>query len=362
MRDLPASQGLAPEPMTEPSKTASPTIQAVDLFCGIGGLTYGLRMADVAVKAGFDNDPTCRHAFETNNGGTKFVCKDVRDIKSSDIEPYYETAEFTALVGCAPCQPFSAHNRRTKRSDADCSLVNEFARLVTELVPDLVSMENVPGLAKHSAFDDLIRVLKGLDYEVGPTAVVSCERYRVPQRRRRLVLLASRCGPISLPVWNDPPPTVRDCISDLSDIADGSVCDDDPAHAAMPLTPMNRERIAQSKPGGSWKDWDDHLMNQCHRKAHYPAPYGRMLWDDLAPTITTQFCYYSTGRFGHPEQNRAISVREGALLQTFPRDYILVDEDDPLSIRDLARHVGNAVPVALATAIGAAFMEAVNGD
>ena len=130
----------------------------------------------------------------------------------------------------------------------------------------------------------------------------------------------------------------------------------------MALTPTNRERIAQSKPGGSWDDWDDRLLNDCHRSAHYPAPYGRMRWDGLAPTITTQFCYYSTGRFGHPEQNRAISVREGALLQTFPRHYDLVDEDDPLTIRDLSRHVGNAVPVALATAIGAAFVEAVNGE
>ena len=207
--------GLAPKVMTQTIATAPPTIHAVDLFCGIGGLTHGLCIAGVAVKAGFDNDPTCRYAFETNNDGARFVCKDVRDVQLADIEPYYETAEFTALVGCAPCQPFSAHNRRTNRSDADCSLVTEFARLVKEVTPDLVSMENVPGLAKHSAFDDLIQTLKDLDYEVSPTPVVSCDRYRVPQRRRRLVLLASRRGPISLPVWDTEPPTVRDCILGL---------------------------------------------------------------------------------------------------------------------------------------------------
>ena len=354
--------GPAPKVMNQTIATAPPTIHAVDLFCGIGGLTHGLCMAGVAVKAGFDNDPTCRYAFETNNDGARFVCKDVREVQLADIEPYYETAEFTALVGCAPCQRFSAHNRRTKPSDTDCSLVKDFARLVKEVTPDLVSMENVPGLAKHSAFDDLIQTLKDLDYEVGPTAVVSCERYGVPQRRRRLVVLASRRGPISLPAWNDAPTTVRDCIRDLPAIADGGVCEDDPAHSAMPLTSTNRERIAQSKPGGSWEDWDDRLLNQCHRSSHYPAAYGRMRWDDLAPTITTQFCYYSTGRFGHPEQNRAISVREGALLQTFPCDYVLIDEDDPLTIRDLARQIGNAVPVTLATAIGTAFVEAVNGE
>ena len=334
-------------------------IHAVDLFCGIGGLTHGLRLAGVAVKAGFDIDLTCRHAFETNNDGAGFVCEDVRDVHFADLEPYYATAKVTALVGCAPCQPFSAHNRRKKRSDADCSLVNEFARLVREGMPDLVSMENVPGLAKHPSFAELIETLTALGYEV-TTTIVSCERYGVPQRRRRLVLLASQHGLLLLPESRGAPPTVRDCIRDLPVLEDGSASADDPAHAAMPLSPTNRDRIAQSRPGGSWVDWDDYLVNECHRNAHYPAPYGRMSWDDLAPTITTQFCYYSTGRFGHPEQDRAISVREGAMLQTFPRDYNLVDDENPLTIRQLARHVGNAVPVNLGSAIGATFVESLN--
>ena len=338
---------------------ASSTIHAVDLFCGIGGLTHGLRLAGVAVKAGFDNDPTCRYAFEANNDGVEFICKDIREIQFADLEPYYAAAEVTALVGCAPCQPFSAHNRRKAKSDADCSLVSEFARLVREGKPDLVSMENVSGLAKHSAFDDLTETLRTLGYEIDHD-IVSCEHYGIPQKRRRLVLLASRRGAVSLPQWSESPPTVGDCIRGLPAIADGAACPDDPAHAAMPLSPTNRERIAQSKPGGSWMDWDERLVNKCHRSAHYPAPYGRMRWDDLAPTITTQFCYYSTGRFGHPEQNRAISVREGALLQTFPRDYVLVDRENPAMIRDLARQVGNAVPVNLGRAIGAAFAEASN--
>ena len=338
-----------------------PQIHAVDLFCGIGGLTHGLRSAGVAVNAGFDNDPSCRYAFETNNAGAEFICKDVRHVRFADLKPYYATAEVTALVGCAPCQPFSAHNRRKTRSAADCSLVNEFARLVREGTPDLVSMENVPGLAKHPVFRDFVDALTALGYEVAPPAVVSCERYRIPQRRRRLVLLASRRGRLSLSDSPGPPPTVGDCIRDLPAIADGDTSPDDASHSAMPLSPTNRERIAQSRPGGSWDDWDDHLVNECQRNAHYPAPYGRMSWDDLAPTITTQFCYYSTGRFGHPEQDRAISVREGALLQTFPRDYDLVDEENPLTIREMARHVGNAVPVNLGRAIGTAFVESLNG-
>lgn len=331
-------------------------IYAVDLFCGIGGLTHGLRLAGVDVRAGFDVDGTCRYAFEANNDGVEFACRDVRDLAFDDLASYFEGGAASALVGCAPCQPFSAHNRRHSRSDADCSLVGEFERLVREGTPDFVSMENVPGLAKHAAFRSFVESLQALDYHVSHE-VVPCHRFDIPQRRRRLVLLASRHGPLSLSESAANPPTVHDCIGDLPAIRDGSVSREDPAHVAMPLSPTNRARIAHSKPGGTWKDWPEDLVSPCHRKAHYPAPYGRMRWDDLAPTITTQFCYYSTGRFGHPEQNRAISVREGAILQTFPDDYALQDVDNPLRVRDLARQIGNAVPVKLALAIGAAFQE-----
>ena len=335
-------------------------IHAVDLFCGIGGLTHGLSLAGIHVKAGFDNDPTCRYAFAANNGGAEFVCKSVSELTFGDFEPYYRDADITALVGCAPCQPFAAHNRNKAKADDDCFLVREFTRLVAEGRPDLVSMENVPGLERHPSFDDLVETLERLDYE--PIwSVAACERYGVPQRRRRLVLLASLRGAVSLPAGDSDPPTVGDFIRGLPALEDGTTCSDDPAHAALPLSHMNRQRIAQSKPGGSWADWDDELVNKCHRKAHYPAPYGRMSWDRLAPTITTQFCYYSTGRFGHPEQNRAISVREGALLQTFPREYAFVDETDPPTIRQLARQVGNAVPVNLGKAIGTALVESLNG-
>ena len=141
---------------------------------------------------------------------------------------------------------------------------------------------------------------------------------------------------------------------------DGQADESDPVHVTMPLSDLNRRRIRQSKPGGTWRDWDDDLVNACHRETYYPAPYGRMRWDAPAPTITTQFCYYSTGRFGHPEQDRTISVREAALLQTFPADYDLVDDEAPLVVHKLARHIGNAVPVELAVAIGTAIVEAAN--
>ena len=345
---------------TERKSGVSTRIHAVDLFCGIGGLTHGLRLGGVDVKAGVDNDSTCRYAFETNNEGAEFICEDVRKIRFTDLARHYETAEVTALVGCAPCQPFSAHNRRMAQSDTDCSLVAEFARLVREGTPDLVSMENVPGLALHPAFTDFINTLTALGYAVEPSTRVRCEGYGVPQIRRRLVLLASRLGPISLKEGKAAPATVGHFIRNLPAIEAGGVHPSDPAHRALPLSATNRQRIAQSRPGGSWADWDEALVNECHKKAHYPAPYGRMSWDALSPTITTQFCYYSTGRFGHPEQNRAISAREGALLQTFPRDYALVDPTKPLTVRELARHIGNAVPVSLGNAISVALSEAAD--
>ena len=347
-------QGSTRVPVTK----VAPAIHAVDLFCGIGGLTHGLARSGVTVKAGFDNDESCRYAYEANNYGSQFVAADIRDIGREHIEPYFAGAKATVLVGCAPCQPFSAHNRKLK-TEADCSLVYEYARLIEETQPDLVSMENVPGLGKHQAFADFLETLERLEYD-HDVAVVLCSDYGIPQKRKRLVLVASRLGPIRVPQRRAGRPTVREFIEALPPIGDGATHPDDPAHITMPLSKINKRRIRQSKPGGSWKDWDDDLLSACHRNSYYPAPYSRMHWDEVAPTITTQFCYYSTGRFGHPEQDRAISVREAALLQTFPIDYELSEKGVPLFVRDVARHIGNAVPVKLAEAVGASIVEAAD--
>lgn len=336
-------------------------ISAVDLFCGIGGLTYGLSSTGVAVRAGLDNDGSCQFAYETNNRESEFLHTDVRSVGFKDFAQYYEGSDVTVMVGCAPCQPFSAHTRKARRADdEDCSLVDHFSRLVSEGTPDIVSMENVPGLAKHPAFRRLLETLtkSGYSYQ---HAVLPCIKYGIPQTRRRLVLLASRLGRIHLPHPTGDSPTVADFISETPPIDAGEPFPSDPAHTTLPLTARNLTRIQQSKPGGTWKDWDDNSVNECHRQAYYPAPYGRMRWDAPAPTITTQFCYYSTGRFGHPDQHRTISVREGAMLQTFPAEYRLAGGTGPIVIYRLARHVGNAVPVKLAQAIGESIMDAVNG-
>jgi len=335
-------------------------IRAIDVFCGIGGLTRGLRDAGIRVAAGVDIDPTCRYAYEVNNPGTKFLEGDIREFSFSDFEPDYVTSCPIALVGCAPCQPFSSHTRGTNSTE-DCALVDEFARLIREGCPDLVSMENVPGLAKHDSFHKLIALLQDLDYQVD-FDVLNFYKYGVPQRRWRLVMLASRNGPVALPRPTQQATRVSNFIRELEPIIAGQTSEKDPAHTTLPLSETNLARIKQSKPGGTWEDWDNQLVNPCHSKAHYPASYGRMQWSEPAPTITTQFCYYSTGRFGHPTEDRAISVREAALLQTFPPGYKLVDPKDPLPIHKLARHIGNAVPVKVGELIGNSLLEAIFHD
>lgn len=337
-----------------------PSVTAVDLFCGIGGMTHGLLRSGIEVKAGFDIDPSCRYAYETNNPHATFIESDIRRINSSDIVPFYADAATTALVGCAPCQPYSSHNRKIRSQGGhDSPLVRELCRLVLETSPDIVSMENVPGLRRHGAFQDFVSELNRLQYNVA-CEVLYCADYGIPQKRRRLVLLASRIGDISLPPPTNARTTVADFLMDLPNLDAGERHSEDPAHVTLPLTPKNRRRIQQSRPGSTWRDWEDQDISNCHKKAYFPASYGRMRWDALAPTITTQFCYYSTGRFGHPKQDRTISIREGALLQTFPRDYSLTGRDDPMPVSQLARHIGNAVPVALAQAIGESILAASN--
>ena len=333
-------------------------IQAVDVFCGIGGLTHGLRTAGIDVVLGVDNDPSCRYAYETNNLGTKFLEADIREVRFADFDAYYGESAVSALVGCAPCQPFSAHTRRIPDTE-DCELIGEFSRLIQEGKPDLVSMENVQGLRKHDSFLDLLGLLSELEYDVDYD-VLNFYRYGVPQRRRRLVMIASRRGPALLPAPLDETKKVSDFIDGLQPICAGETSLDDRAHTCLPLSSTNLSRIRQSKPGGNWKDWDENLINPCHARAYYPASYGRMQWDKPAPTITTQFCYYSTGRFGHPTQDRVVSVREAALLQTFPAHYDLVNPDSEFTIRKLARHVGNAVPVKIGELVGYSLKRAVS--
>lgn len=332
---------------------------AIDLFCGIGGLTKGLSLAGINVVAGYDIDDTCKFAYESNNEA-QFINKDVETITAEEVNAMFQDDDVRVIVGCAPCQPFSRYSlryRKDGRTDDKWRLLYSFSRLVRECEPNIVSMENVPSLVNESVFRDFVQQLQELHYHVS-WSIVYCPDYGVPQKRRRLVLLASRYGDIQLipPFYQKKNyRTVRMAIGDLPRIADGEVCESDLLHRASKLSEINRRRIRQSVPGGTWRDWDEDLKLECHSKksgASYPSVYGRMNWDEPSPTITTQFYGYGNGRFGHPEQDRALSLREGAILQSFPNDYIFCDTEHPVQKRELGTHIGNAVPVELGRAIG----------
>lgn len=334
-------------------------IIAVDLFCGIGGLTHGLTLAGIPVVAGFDIDESCRFSYEENNNA-EFICKDIAQVNRFDLESYYHENTVRILVGCAPCQPFSRYSGRYRKNgntDEKWALLYSFESLIRDCKPEIVSMENVPGLMQERVFNDFRNSLLSLGYSIDVN-VIDCASYGVPQSRKRLVLLASRLGNISLipPTYDKKSYlTVRDSIGNLPPIQDGETYVTDPLHSASKLSTINKKRIRQSKQGGTWRDWDENIKLICHKKKSglsYASVYGRMEWDKPSPTITTQFFGYGNGRFGHPEQDRAISLREGAILQSFPPDYIFYDPCNTTSRREIAAHIGNAVPVMLGQAIG----------
>lgn len=334
-------------------------ISAVDLFCGVGGLTHGLVKRGIEVTHGVDIDPQCSFPYEANNNA-KFVECDVSNLTSANLSSFFPKRRIRLLAGCAPCQPFSTYSQKSRlgREDNKWKLAAQFGRIVSEMNPELVTMENVPQLADHSVFNEFLQSLSGyqIDHQI-----VQCEKYGVPQTRKRLVLVASRLGKVKLLTpeeFHYPPQTVRSAISHLPQIGAGESDANDPLHMAPRLSALNLKRIKASKPGGTWRDWNKSLLAPCHRRASgitYPSVYGRMEWDQAAPTITTQCFGFGNGRFGHPIQNRAISLREAAILQTFPEDYQFARSSETIRFNVMGRLIGNAVPVRLGELIAESF-------
>ena len=338
-------------------KRGAASVRAVDLFCGAGGLTRGLEMAGIDVRLGIDSDPACEYPYSANNAAS-FQLKPVEEITAENLSRAFGDSSFRLLAGCAPCQPFSTYSQGwSSPSDGRWSLLEHFSRLVRGILPHLVTMENVPRLERETVFSDFVNVLKRLGFHVEYSTVNSA-RYGVPQKRQRLVLLASKLGPIRLIDPTTPegePVSVRAAIGNLPPLEAGESCESDYLHVACGLSKLNLERIRASVPGGTWWDWPTHLQVACHRKASggtYPSVYGRMGWSTPSPTITTQYYGFGNGRFGHPEQDRALSLREGAVLQSFPIGYEFVPKGEPVYRKRIGRLVGNAVPVLLAEAIG----------
>ncbi len=338
-------------------KTQKRQIKVVDLFCGIGGLTHGFVKEGFTVVAGIDNDPTCRYGYEANNP-SEFVEKDIMKVTSKELASYYgKDRGIKILVGCAPCQPYSKLNLK-KPGKNEFRPIEKFAQLILKVKPEIVSMENVKDLIKYPVFEKFKNTLEKNGYKVFHK-IVDTSDYGVPQYRKRLVLLASRLGEIKLIDEThraENKITVRHILASLEPINDGEVSAKDPIHRARKLSLLNKKRIiATPLDGGSAHSWGDDLKLECHKKesgkTYSGTVYGRMRWDEPAPTMTTQCVGLGNGRFGHPEQNRAISLREAALIQTFPKSYKFVEKGKKIIVADVARFIGNAVPVRLGQVI-----------
>ena len=332
-----------------------PKIACVDLFCGAGGLTHGFILEGLPVTAGIDLDPACRYPYVANNHA-QFLERDIGKVDTAELAALFGDADLTVLAGCAPCQPFSSYAQRYELDgkDGKWGLLYEFARLAQGTNPDVITMENVPTVAKHLVFHDFVDTLKRLGYSVW-SDVVDSSKYGVPQSRRRMVLFASRHGQLKMiQPTHVKPRTVRQVIGRLRALKAGESAPRDRLHVTSTLSAINLKRIRASTPGGTWRDWPRHLISDCHKAdsgSTYPGVYGRMEWDKPSPTMTTQCYGFGNGRFGHPVQDRAISLREAAILQSFPRDYAFIPPNGEVNFTVLGRLIGNAVPVDLGRAI-----------
>jgi DNA (cytosine-5)-methyltransferase 1 len=330
--------------------------EVVDLFCGVGALSHGLKQAGFEIKAGYDTDARCKFAFETNNSAT-FHAGDVSKLTAEEVAAHFSGEFPKVLAGCAPCQPFSTYKQRYDE-DPQWGLVEKFAKLAVEVAPDYVTMENVPALERYKegkVFQRFVDTLRAGGYSV-EWMIARCEEFGVPQKRRRLVLIAAKHRTaVPLRVGKTAAMSVKEAIGSLPKLGAGETDPSDRLHTASALSDLNLRRIRASKPGGTWRDWPTELRADCHMRPSgktYSGVYARMTWENPSPTMTTQCFGYGNGRFGHPDQDRAISLREAAILQSFPADYRFLPETQTASMKEVGRWIGNAVPVKLGEAIG----------
>ena len=340
-------------------------IKAIDFFCGAGGLTKGLLTAGIEVLAGVDNDKRLKETYTHNNKPSRFINKDINKIKIGELREELEiqNEDTTLYAACTPCQPFSTLSRQNWEDDDRKILLLTFAEIVKECPPDFILVENVPGLNNGSGkeiYNEFLKILKKCEFSDVVADLLDAKHFGVPQTRKRFILLASKKGAISLPIpITDPSQfvTVKDCIKEYPEIADGEESENYPNHKARELK-SHHKLIVEAVPedGGSRKDiTDTSILLQCHQDrpdAHRDV-FGRMAWDKPAPTLTSRCTDVYSGRFTHPKQNRGISLREAAALQTFSNDYVFFGS----SITGIARQIGNAVPVKLAEHLGKSILE-----
>ena len=334
-----------------------------DFFSGCGGTTLGFADAGMTPALAIDWDPDAAATYRLNFPTTAVIERDIRQLEVGEVSDEWPSEGSVRLfAGCAPCQPFAGHRHKPTEKDSRSFLLLEFLRFVKALNPELIFVENVPGMQRLSTsqgpfaeFVDEVSRTHHVSYDT-----ISSADYGVPQTRRRLVLVASRLGAIGIPppthgpTTHNPHSTVREWIDGLPSILAGQDELEVGSHRAMRLSTLNLERIRATPEGGDRRDWPRHLWPDCHQDGFegHTEVYGRLSWDSPAPTLTTRCISYSNGRFGHPSQDRALSAREAARLQTFPTSFQFAG-----SLTSQARQIGNAVPVVLARHFGQHLME-----
>lgn len=340
-------------------------LRAVDFFCGGGGMTCGLRMAGIDVLGGVDIAADCRETYEFNNRPSRFVERNVSGLDAESLGSIFNIRRNDPnliFVGCSPCQYWSKIRTDRSKSEKSAFLLKEFQRLIEAFLPGFVVLENVPGLRSNpqSYLPHFRDFLRHSGYSFADD-VIDTSRYGVPQHRHRYLLVAScACASVTLPEGDATTVNVRQVIGEMNGfprIAAGHTDDTNFMHTSAELSALNLRRIQTTPHDGgdrlSWKD-DPELQLDAYkgRDDIFKDVYGRIRWDAPAPTITTRFNSLSNGRFGHPEEDRALSLREGACLQTFPKDYRFFGT----SRNAVARQIGNAVPPLLARHIGKHLM------
>jgi DNA (cytosine-5)-methyltransferase 1 len=343
-------------------------LKAVDFFCSGGGMSSGMLKAGINVLAGIDHDETCKETYEANITGSKFIHADVFEYREDQLEKDLDLKkndDDLILIGCSPCQFWSIINTVREKSSKSKSLLVEFRRFVEYFNPGYVVVENVPGVLRRkneSGLEDFIDWLNEQGYKVH-CEIHNVSEYGVPQNRKRLTLIANRVSDFVIePVkFEGKKLSVFDVIGEhngFPKVPAGHRDESDFMHTVAGLQQINIDRLKVThKNGGTRMSYanNNKLAPKCHVNdtTNFKDTYGRIWWDRLSPTITTKFFSISNGRFAHPDEDRAISIREGAVLQSFPKDYIFKAK----SIAKAARMIGNAVPPKYASSIAKAIIQ-----
>jgi DNA (cytosine-5)-methyltransferase 1 len=344
-------------------------LKAIDFFSGAGGLTYGLRMAGIDVVAGIDNDNICKETYEKNNPGSTFLERDVTKYAPEELErdlKLKKNDDTLLFAGCAPCQYWSIIHTTKEKSEKTKDLIFDFQKYVEYFLPGFILVENVPGISskKGSPMASFLETIEKLGYTFKDHHIVDMSKYGIPQKRRRFTLLASRVADVSLPKTTRKEKSVKDVLGErngFQKISAGTKDSSKKIHTAAGLSKINLERLKMTPPdGGDRTEWQKKknyaLACFSSNSNKFSDTYGRMWWNRPSPTITTKFYSISNGRFAHPEENRGISLREGATLQTFPKNYEFVSS----STADIAKMIGNAVPPDFAKILGEQIVKSVD--